>query len=313
MIDTDTVKGLLERHHPSCTVSSVERAGSGRRWEVFKVEWKAQITWATQDYRTVAVRVRRVVPGELVSSEPRVYPSFTRSSIFPEPLSMIRWPEDYHLEVYQWMEGVSVKGSTGAGFKHLADLARDLFRLHSEPLSILPSTLPRFTGDWWRARVQDGLDESITYLSDHGLYSPVACSGTGRTLVTALEALSPVRISLLHGDLSPTNVLVQRDDPSQVGAIVDWDTAHYGDYLWDLASWACFHLPAHPDEVTRMLRLYHGLDGTDEQLHPATLHRFWVYAAVIAINRTASLRKLGYKDLTRAQSRITMALTHLSP
>lgn len=51
-----------------------------------------------------------------------------------------------------------------------------------------------------------------------------------------LRANTPVtpRLGLIHGDYSPANVMVAKDRPARLAAIVDWESATIGDPLLDL-------------------------------------------------------------------------------
>jgi aminoglycoside phosphotransferase (APT) family kinase protein len=69
--------------------------------------------------------------------------------------------------------------------------------------------------------------------------------------------MSPAGV--IHGDYSPFNVMVAREAPARLAAIVDWDTGTIGDPLLDLG-----HLLARwtqPEEEPVILLQAGGLDG----------------------------------------------------
>ncbi len=113
-------------------------------------------------------------------------------------------------------------GDDGLGERVVADLGQDLARLHRDAAP--PAGLQRLDGPAYAERLRDEYAE---------LPRPSATVAAGLAwLADDPPAMDdPV---LVHGDLRIGNVVV---DPTGVTAIVDWELAHLGDPMEDLA-WA---------------------------------------------------------------------------
>lgn len=110
----------------------------------------------------------------------------------------------------------------GLGDRVVAGLGRDLARLHGAARH--PSGLERLDGPAYLARLKDEQGE---------MPRPSATVAAGLA-VLARWVPTMAQPVLVHGDLRIGNVVV---DPSGVTAIVDWELAHLGDPMEDLA-WA---------------------------------------------------------------------------
>jgi aminoglycoside phosphotransferase (APT) family kinase protein len=106
-----------------------------------------------------------------------------------------------------------------------AQMAQQLARIHNlEPLSFLPAP----PGDLSPARhIVNSLQQSLAAL---GIESPGLAAGLRWLERNAPPA--PSRLSLLHGDFRIGNIIV---DARGLAAVIDWEFAHLGDPLEDVA------------------------------------------------------------------------------
>lgn len=96
----------------------------------------------------------------------------------------------------------------------------------------------------------------------------------------------PARVAIVHGDYRSGNFLV--DDAGRIGAIVDWEMAHLGDPLEDLA-WAMDPLWSHgtPDRpggtVDEPMAIAHWQRSSGLSVDPAALRWWRIYAQVMGL------------------------------
>ena len=102
-----------------------------------------------------------------------------------------------------------------------------------------------------------------------------------------LEANVPDRIervSLVHSDLGPGNFLFEGE---RVTGLVDWEVAHFGDPMEDLAALAVRDMATPVGSLSRRLGEYEAASG-----HPVTLSRVHYYRALVLV-RNALMIGLG--------------------
>ena len=76
--------------------------------------------------------------------------------------------------------------------------------------------------------------------------------------VGLVEEISGSGDVVVHGDFGPQNVLIQLGSPSRVTALLDWEFAHAGERIEDLA-WAEWIVRTHhPAKVTHLTSLFDG-------------------------------------------------------
>lgn len=278
--------------------------GRGRRWTTFQAQTKlrcgAEHDWANP-VRVVTIRARAA------EGEPR-----HASHQSTQASSMLEgsYDKDHWIELYPYVDGATPADQGAPLGSYLSSLITTLRTTHRGAAS-KASHYP-FTTRWWMREVESALLDATSYLHQHRVVPyemsiEVMAYGSG-----ALGMVSPVQTSLLHGDLSPRNLLLRRDDPSQVAGLIDWDDARLGDYLWDLSWLLCFHDQDDPGLPERTLREYHGL-GVDEAMPPALWLRFWTYYLVDAVTRLRTHHRRDPKlDFTRGTTRLRKALNELT-
>lgn len=109
----------------------------------------------------------------------------------------------------------------------------------------------------------------------------------------------PARLSLVHGDFRPANVLIY---DGQVEVVLDWELAHLGDPVDDLGWYTCSiytaeHFPAGGRGIDDFLARYAvaaGLAGVD----PDRLH-FW---QVMSTFRLAVMALTGIRNFCEGTS-----------
>jgi aminoglycoside phosphotransferase (APT) family kinase protein len=165
---------------------------------------------------------------------------------------------------------------------------------------------PPFAGTWWLDEVNQSFVKAIVYLhSRHVL--PLGEAISIRDLVqSTLPTLEPNPTSLLHGDLSPRNVILRLNDPTCVAGLIDWDECRFGDYMWDVANVASFYDET-PGIAEMVLREYHG--GEE---HTGLARRFWCLYLVQSVIKLEGLHRIeSHLDFTRGVARIRMATQKL--
>lgn len=107
----------------------------------------------------------------------------------------------------------------------------------------------------------------------------------------------PSFYTLLHGDLSGNNILIDKKDNIH---FIDWGEVIVGDPIFDLANLATFFEP-----YSLFISKLYKNKGENFEI------RFWTYFLIISIYKLAVLHKKGYNDLNRAKDRINLALLYL--
>lgn len=305
MISTDQVQELLHSRYPTVSIREIRPLAAGNDWETFKVEWTG--LWAT-----VVVRARVAVPG-------RPAPSVNRNTLFADvcPGGGTRaLYRDYEgpiwWELYRYLDGNTAAAAGGWGY--LPSLVAHLRRIHRADPPVCPTP---YAGVEWTSAVSREFARAVGYLLEHGPYeciAPVTAAQHVLTHVYPPSSLEPNPCSILHGDLSPRNIIVGADsmddgDSYGVVGLIDWDASRLGDYMWDLAQWATFY----EDETARhreVMGLYHYEDAGRE-MGPVAWHRFHLYFALITVLKLEILARRGLPDLSRGIRRVRDAVTRL--
>jgi aminoglycoside phosphotransferase (APT) family kinase protein len=164
---------------------------------------------------------------------------------------------------------------------------------------------PRGIWTTWDQFVRRNLE---THVADCARAGDVS-TAEAETILAAFERHADcLRIAggvLLHGDLGSHNVMTDGD---RLLGLIDWEDALAGDPVFDVASWATFHLPA---------RHAGFLDGYREirALPDDFAIRFWLYFLRIAVAKAVHRRRFGYRqrpDRPTAAHRIRYALDQLT-
>lgn len=302
MISVETVKEVLAKADANYRFADIRPVGSGRSWEVFRAEAECKrLAFGSPFASSVCIRIRRG-QSHIALTCPL---TFRLGGVYSPANLFCYESSEYSVHVYPWIGGKPIEGTD---MPWLSDLASVLRLVHSDGTQ---AARP-FTGDEWVDQMHARLRPYIPYLITKEVVSVndptmrIANSILGQ----ALSDLEPVRRSLIHRDLSNSNILLTPDDPSRIAAIIDWDTATFGDYMWDLSDWATFH-DATPECFGEMLRLYHGYEEV-AAIHPRLWRRFWIYFLIISLGKFTFHHKLGTPDLTRSFNRVKMGVEHLA-
>jgi aminoglycoside phosphotransferase (APT) family kinase protein len=198
--------------------------------------------------------LRRDPPGSLIETDRRheylAIVSFARKDV-AAPAAILLEEEGAELDrpffIMRRVEGGATGGAFGAQpyGEHAAAIGRQFFtflgRIAGEPIEGLPlsqvAARPE-PGDCWRRELDywAGVIEA-----DEQHPQPIV-----RAAIRRLRARPPppaARIAVVHGDCRSGNFL--HDGKGRILAILDWEMAHLGDPLEDLA-WAMDPLWSHP-------------------------------------------------------------------
>jgi thiamine kinase-like enzyme len=155
----------------------------------------------------------------------------------PEPLGYTESVAGHEgLLVTRAIDGQSLTEATAAGRPHdesaVRAFARSLARLHALPLT---SHSIRFDGKvWpdWRSFVVGAVQEYLRDIESMGGSLPAKASAGVYSVVESHEReLSSVRIGAVHGDPTFGNGILA----SRRVFLIDFEVAHFGDSLMDLA------------------------------------------------------------------------------
>lgn len=224
------------------------------------------------------------------------------------------YEKGYRVQLWRYVDGVTPADQGAPLGSYLSSLITTLRATHRGVWAYGSSTQP-FTTEWWSGPAAwHPNNYALACVCRAGLISRSEWRAAHRSLKRTLGQITPVQTALLHGDLSPRNLLLRRDDPTQVAGLIDWDDAHLGDYMWDLAGLLAFHDedPEVGALTERALKEYHGL-GAREGVAPALWLRFWAYSTCHAALRLAShYRRDPSLDLTRGTTRLRHSLEQLT-
>lgn len=304
MISIKKAKQILANKVKKYRVTSIKSIGSGREWNVFLIICDLRYKnispplYLTGGHEFI-VRIKR---GPINIDQNQIMIGLSRMGM-TERISN----NDYSICLCKYIEGETVEDRYSGNplrhestkFNYLPSFVITLRMIHQNHLTIC------FVGDSWISSLKDKLKSSFEYLRNHNIEIDI----TYTHLLFHLYNLEPNPSVLLHGDLSPRNIIL-KPDSIEVSGLIDWDTAQYGDYMYDLSNWATFNDHA-MDQFPNLLRLYHGLEP-DKVIHPLLWKRFWVYFTLISIFKIVNLHKLGYENLDRAHKRIEMGIKNIS-
>jgi aminoglycoside phosphotransferase len=155
------------------------------------------------------------------------------------PIEGTAWRPGRSGNTVSWDGSAVVKrhaSGPSAGLRELSVLAR----LADQPV---PRVLPGTRADSLRLGYVAGLSATAAIEAGHGSRVLRAMGEA----IRAVQLVNPSRFGaaretgvVIHGDFAPYNVIVS-EDGTEVRAIVDWEAAHVGDPLVDLAwcEWQC--------------------------------------------------------------------------
>ena len=130
----------------------------------------------------------------------------------------------------------------------------------------------------------------------------------GYEQLTTLVRACPEERHLVHCDLLNRNVLVA---DNRIAAVIDWGSALYGDFLYDLA-WLIYGAPSYPAwngiDFREEARAYY---ATIDLRVPAFDERLWCYLLHISLGAQAWYAFTGEWDLLQASARRTGDILNL--
>jgi aminoglycoside phosphotransferase (APT) family kinase protein len=131
---------------------------------------------------------------------------FTPIGELPDPYNL---PESRRALSFALVDALAHMAQLDWRERGLSDLGK--------PEGFLERQVSRWLGqlDTYRRRDLPGMDEVAAWIDSH---RPSAATPVG----------------LMHGDYSAFNVMARHDDPTQLAAVIDWDTGTIGDPLLDL-------------------------------------------------------------------------------
>ena len=225
-------------------------------------------------------------------------------------------PFDFQIQKGNAPTNLRSRQADDANFKSALNLAaRELRKIHQIHLSkfghIDPTPFcstqdvePQGIFETWASFLKTRLDEHISYCFAIGAINAEEV-GRINILKEQFERLENFNPSLLHNDLSNTNITIDRDN-EKIG-FLDWSDAIAGDPVFDLANFCSFHMPEYFKSI------WSGY--FEKTAMPSDFyHRFWLYYLRIALAKTVHRHRFKYKDNDKyppASRRIQIALERL--
>jgi aminoglycoside phosphotransferase (APT) family kinase protein len=210
--------------------------------------------------------------------EAGVYRALARSDL-PIPRLRATHPKRHALLVDRMSGSADYRMITSRESKEAIadDLMRALARLHAIDATELRAPELGSPGN-----IQSGVQEELRVWST--MYDETArlepLIETALTWLRANVPADPTPASLVHGDAGPGNFLFQGD---RVTALIDWELAHYGDPVEDLA-WLSMRTVLEPfPDFSARIRTYERTSGRRIDRARLLYHRIFVALRVVII------------------------------
>ncbi len=160
----------------------------------------------------------------------------------------------HFMRVYSWLEGAQLDDSE-VGAQLAADMGRLLARL-GLALSDFdhPGSNPPLLWDMKRAA---GLRELLPYIEEPGLLKLITAT-LDQFETQVLPTLESLRKQVIHNDMNPGNVLVEKADPNRICGIIDFGDLVRSPLIIDLAVAAAYQLHPGRDPLSGALPLIAG-------------------------------------------------------
>jgi aminoglycoside phosphotransferase (APT) family kinase protein len=208
------------------------------------------------------LRLRLSRSGEATAREAALalrLPFAAPRCLVSEPIDL---PEPHVASLWTWLDGTTLEDAPGDDAALGDDLARRLLDLHEVTLPgfgrLLPDLTPANAAGFARpaARWLDDLAHRLAVRLEnpaHG-FDAAALSAVRTAVARAMAPLwsRPVaRACLVHGDLSPGNLVIGPD--GRLAGLIDWEMARAADPAVDAASLDFELAPRWPDLAARAL------------------------------------------------------------
>ena len=172
--------------------------------------------------------------------------------------------EQHFVRVLSWLDGSILNDATASPYlsRKLGSLLAQLgagFQGFSHPGSNPPSL--------WDMKRAAGLSDLVKHIEDPGLRQMI-----GQTLDTFVSQVKPVldtlRCQVIHNDLNPGNVLMDKAQPDQISGIIDFGDLTRSPLIIDLAVAASYQLGKGDDPLAAVLPMiagYHSITPLQEK------------------------------------------------
>ena len=156
----------------------------------------------------------------------------------------------------------------------------------------------------WSEFIHLNLERHIAYCFNIGAIKSSDCTYIEKLFNDSTRILDQVKPSLLHGDLSNSNIF---SDGKRITAIIDWEDSIAGDPVFDIASWGTFI-----GNDARRDQLLHGYRSI-RPLPPDFDFRYWLYYLRIILAKTVHRHRFKYdlSDRIPAAQRISASLSKI--
>ena len=170
----------------------------------------------------------------------------------------------HFVRVLTWVEG-SVTHETTAGPVLARRLGRFLAKLDialrgfDHPGARLPLL--------WDMKRAEGLADLLAHVESPELRRMIAQT-LDRFVSHVKPALGGLRSQVIHNDMNPGNILIDKDRPDQVSGLIDFGDMTRSPLIIDLAVAASYQLSAGSDPIAGVLPLIAGYHATEPLLAP---------------------------------------------
>ncbi|MDE2305993.1 MAG: phosphotransferase [Gammaproteobacteria bacterium] len=245
---------LARRHVPGRDEPRLELVGTGLARATFRVE---------RDGKRYAMRLERsaVRGGAHARWEAELRAHAARAGFAPTPL--LYAAEDGVL-VSTWVEGREFEAAAVGEPRGIDAVAALMRRIHG--LQVPPAPQQTGPGPWI-----ESYERALRAASPDRLHATSALRAASLRELERLAAAHGGRRTLCHSDLHPAN-LVETDGGL---VVLDWEYAHIGDPLWDVAGWCCMNDFDFARRATLLARYLGRLPEVDERQRFEAL--IWLY------------------------------------
>ena len=210
--------------------------------------------------------------------------------------------EGHFVRVLTWLDGSILHDATAS-----PDLARQLGRLLAR-LAVgfqgfeHPGSNPPSLWDMKRAA---GLAALLVYIDDPGLRQMI-----GRTLdrfVAHIKPLlEPLRTQVIHNDMNPDNVLMDKSNPDQVCGIIDFGDLTRSPLIIDLAVATSYQLSKGADPLAGVLPMIAGFHS----ITPLLTTEMEIFTDLIRTRLITSLLIGTYRSVLFPENREYLLISH---
>lgn len=228
-------------------------------------------------------------------------------STVPIPPSLTRETEVDTYQVMKKARGVNVadlpEDQKRLAYKNLGKQLLELHKMKGDGAGLIRSVYP-LTGSFytWNNYLTTDLGNHLNYLSVYELIPDNVAAKIRELMEFFISTVTVQADSLLHGDLNDHNLFFER---GEISDIIDWEDALIGDPVFEIGSWATFRTE---EETNLLVDSYYAATLLPDNFRI----RFWIYYLRVSVCKMVILHQRKYTNLTRAQGRISLALSKLS-